>query len=308
MSNSALAPHHPTLILFAVTTSLLFSLTAPPTLAQITTDPPSYGPYNATLLSDGEGLHKPLLEHDSVLRADSPWSLYCWMKTDVALRAPTLLAGIGNPHEEYPRYLALDAGKLILWMGKDNSLSAPAVLSSAKWHFLAATFDGNEFHLYSDGALIGSGKLDLGSASPVLHMAPPNHSDPVVLSEAKDLNRSSAPASNAQHFGGKIASLMLLRRALSSDEIKQLHQQPPEFSLIEYEEGSKPWPVQTRAQAGYRAPQDPSLMPTGKAPFSRPGHASTERGRAAGSRLAQRPGGLGLYAAGLRRDSRRPSR
>jgi hypothetical protein len=271
MSDLALARCHPTLIVFAVTTSLFFSLNAPPTRAQITTnDPASYGPYNATLLADGEGLHKPLLEHDSVLGADSPWSLYCWMKTDVALRAPTLLAGIGNPHEEYPRYLALDAGKLILWMGKDNFLSAPAVLSSAKWHFLAATFDGNEFHLYSDGALIGSGKLALGSASPVLHMAPPNHSDPVVLSKANDLNRCSAPASNTQHFGGKIASLMLLRRALRSDEIKQLHQQPPEFSLIEYEEGSKPWPVQTRAQAGYRAPQDPSLMPTGKAPFSRP--------------------------------------
>jgi hypothetical protein len=130
------------------------------TRAQITTnDPAFYGPFNAVFMADGEGLRKPLLEHDSVLRADSPWSLYCWMRTDVALQAPTLLAGIGNPTEEYPRYLALDANKLILWMGKDNSLTAPAVLSSAKWHFLAATFDGNEFRLYNDGALVGSGKL-----------------------------------------------------------------------------------------------------------------------------------------------------
>jgi hypothetical protein len=224
------------------------------TRAQITTnDPAFYGPFNAVFMADGEGLRKPLLEHDSVLRADSPWSLYCWMRTDVALQAPTLLAGIGNPTEEYPRYLALDANKLILWMGKDNSLTAPAVLSSAKWHFLAATFDGNEFRLYNDGALVGSGKLDLGSVSPVLQIAPPN-----------------SPWPTGQHFGGKIASLTLVRRALDAGEIKQLRQQFNDFSLIEFEEGSKPWPVQTRAQAGYRAPQDPSTMPVSKAPISRP--------------------------------------
>jgi hypothetical protein len=137
------------------------------------------------------------------------------MRTDVAPRAPSLLAGIDNPAEEYPRYLALDANQLILWMGKDNSLTAPAVLSSAKWHFLAATFDGNEFHLYTDGARIGSGKLDLGSVSPVLHIAP-----------------SNSPGLNGQqHFGGKIASLTFLRRALDADEIKQLHQ-PGEHRLV----------------------------------------------------------------------------
>ena len=138
-------------------------------------------------------------------------------------------------------------------MGKDNSLTALAVLSSAKWHFLAATFDGNEFRLYSDGAFVGGGKLDLGSVSPTLQIAPPN-----------------SPWPNGQHFGGKIASLTLVRRALDADEIKQLRQRFNDFSLTEFEEGSKPWPVQTRAQAGYRAPQDPSTMPVSKAPISRP--------------------------------------
>jgi hypothetical protein len=229
-------------------------ISALPADAQIATnDPPYYGPYNATFLADGEGLHKPLLERDSVLLAASPWSLYCWARTETPVHAPTLLAGIGSPTEEYPRYLAVDANKLILWMGKDNSLAAPAVLGSAKWHFLAATFDGTEFRLYNDGTLVGTGKLDLGSVSNVLHLAPP-----------------SSPWPNGAHFGGKIATLTLLRRALSADEIKQLSQHPVDFSLIEFEEGSKPWPVQTRAQAGYRAPQDAAQMPTSKAPFSRP--------------------------------------
>jgi len=31
-----------------------------------------------------------------------------------------LLAGVGNPLEEYPRYLGIRDGKLILWMGEDN--------------------------------------------------------------------------------------------------------------------------------------------------------------------------------------------
>src|SRR5882724_7410936 len=282
MSNSAFAPRRPATTPLGVTSLLFFFLvTLPATYAQVpTNDPPSYGPYNATFLVDGEGLRKPLLEHDSVLLADSPWSLSCWIRTDGALHAPTLLAGIGNPTEEYPRYLALDANKLILWMGKDNSLTAPAVLSSAKWHFLAATFDGTEFRLYADGAQVGSGNLDLGSVSHILNIAPPNSpwskDDPVILSEAKNLNRSTAPRSNSQHFGGKIASLTLLRRALEAAEVKKLSQQPPDFSLLEFEEGSKPWPVQTRAQAGYRAPQDPSTMPTSKAPFSRPVAAKSQ--------------------------------
>jgi hypothetical protein len=240
--------------LFAIAAFVAAFVATPATRAQIVTnDPPSYGPFNADFLADGEGLHKPLVEHDSVLRADSPWSLYCWMRTETALRSPTLVAGIGTPNEEFPRYLALDANKLILWMGKDNSVVAPAVLSSAKWHFLAATFDGAEFRLYSDGVLVGSGKLDLGSVSPILEVAPPN-----------------SPWPNGQHFGGKIASLTLLRHALDADEIKQLNQQPADFAIVEFEEASKPWPVQTRAQAGYRAPQDPSTMPTSKAPLARP--------------------------------------
>ena len=37
-----------------------------------------------------------------------------------------------------------------------------------------------------------------------------------------------------------------------------------------FEAGSKPWPIQTRGQAGYRAPQDPATMPTSRAPFSAP--------------------------------------
>ncbi len=221
--------------------------------AQVPNDPAFYGPFNAIFLPDGDGLKKPLDKNDSVLRADSPWSLYAWVKPAEAPKTMNLVASIGDPNEEYSRYLALDSEHVSLWLGKDNSISGPARLASGKWHFLAATFDGSEFRLYSDGVQVASGKLDLGSISPVLEMAPP-----------------PSATSNWQHFGGSIASLTLVRNALSGDDIRQLFTRPDDFSRIEFEEGSKPWPVQTRGQAGYRAPQDPATMPRSNAPFSRP--------------------------------------
>lgn len=218
----------------------------------ITNDPPFYGPYNATFLLDGDGLQKPLEKNDSVLRADSPWSLYLWAKWTEVSNSPTLVAGIGDPDDEYSRYIALDRGHAILWTGKNNNISGPASLPEGKWHFLAATFDGETFQLFADGSKATRGKLDVGSVAPVLQMAP-----------------SSRAGATWRHFSGNIADLQLVRKALTGDEVQQLSQHPPDFSLIEFEEGSKPWPMQTRAQAGYRAPQDPATMPHTKALFSR---------------------------------------
>src|SRR3984885_5443379 len=237
----------------AISLCLLTSAVGSYSQTMVTNDLPLYGPFNAVFFPDGDGLKKPLRKDDSVLRAASPWALYGWGKSAEPLKGPSLVAGIGDPAEEFSRYLAFDGEHVTLWMGKDNSLSGAASLATGKWHFLAATFDGEEFRLYSDGLQIASGKLDLGSVSPVLQMAP-----------------AFLPASNWSHFGGTVAGLNVARRALSADEVKQLSQAPEDFSLIEYEEGSKPWPVQTRGQAGYRAPQDPATMPRSNAPFSRP--------------------------------------
>src|SRR5450432_2594519 len=165
---------------------LLFAVAPSSAQTAATVDPPFYGPFNGSFIPDGDGLEKKLVEYDSVLRADSPWSLYCWIRTDEAPKSATLVAGVGDPREEYPRYLGLDAGKVTLWLGKDNSFEAAATLAPGQWHLLAATFDGSEFHLYSDGQQVASGKRDLGSVSAILRMAPPVWG-------------------GGQHFGGKIA-------------------------------------------------------------------------------------------------------
>jgi hypothetical protein len=220
----------------------------------VTNDPPQFGPYNGVFLPDGEGLRIPISNtRDTLLLADSPWTIYCWVKTDGAVDSSVLVAGVGNTSAEYPRYLAVDAGKVILWMGEDNQLTAPARLESGKWHLLAATFDGGQFHLYSDGQTVENGKLLLGSTNPLLQMAP------------TDLSQQPH-----KHFGGQIAAFTVLRRALTEADVSELHRTPPDFSVLSFDEGSKPWPLQTRGQAGYRAPQDPSTLPKSRAPFPLP--------------------------------------
>jgi hypothetical protein len=167
-------------------------------------DPPQYGPYSGVFLPDGMGIRVPLANaHDSVLLADSPWSLYCWIKTSEPVAARELVAGIGNTTAEYPRYLGLESGKVTLWMGEGNELSGAADLKRDEWHLLAATFDGSRFHLYSDGQAVGSGVLTLGSTDAVLQMAPPD-----------------LAATGGKHFGGRIASFTVLRRALSDAEVR----------------------------------------------------------------------------------------
>jgi hypothetical protein len=263
----------PTKVAFRVAIGLilcaLFSLGT--AYAQLPLLPAFYGPYSGVFRRGGSGLSKPAEPTDTVLQATSPWSLYCWFQSQelqsegvqsgASGPVSTLLAGVGSPLEEYSRYFGVRGGKLIFWMGEENSLAATAAMPAAalpnnalpsdEWHFVAATFDGLRVHLYSDGLEVASGKLALGRVSPNIQMAP------------EDL-----PWKGAQHFGGKIAVLTLLRTTLTDAEIRQLSAQVPNPSLIQFEEGSKPWPIQTREQAGYRAPQDPYSLPRSAASFS----------------------------------------
>ena len=250
---------------------LLASIFAPRLAAQIeipTNDPPQYGPYNGTFLAGGDGLKKQILKADTVLRADSPWSLWAWVRTDETPKSAILLLGIGEWDAEYGRYIGVDGDKLAYWGGKDLGFSGNAKLAPGEWHLVGATFDGQVFRLYAEGAQVAEGKLDFGRVTPLLQIAP-----------------AQFPVQDNHHFAGKMAGVTLVRRTLNSDEFKELAGKPPAFSTLLYEEGSKPWPVQTREQDGYRAPQDPELMPKTKAAFSAPQKSPvphTENGVVAG--------------------------
>jgi hypothetical protein len=234
-----------------------------------TNNPPEYGPYNAVLLPDGAGLRYPMTPlratpsptesrrtpepayQDSVVEAAAPWTLSAWYNPLEAINGRELLAGVGDITGQYPRFLALEPGKAVLWMGAGNELSAPLTsLHPNTWHLLTATFDGSEMRLYSDGALVAHGALVTGMINSVLHVGP-----------------APITADNGAHFGGRIAKFVVRRDALSDAQVTALFAARPDFEALTYDEGSKPWPLQSRGQAGYRSPQDPATLPTSRAPL-----------------------------------------
>jgi hypothetical protein len=219
-----------------------------------TTDPLQYGPYNGVFLPDGLGLRVNIANpQDTLLQADSPWTIYCWIKPSEPIKDVELLAGLGNISSEYARFLIVAPGKVGLWIGPDDQLNGSATAEPDKWQLITATFDGQQFHLYSNERNVANGPRTLGSVDPVLQIAP-----------------VPMDATEGQHFGGKIASFTVLRRALTDKEVSHLAESQPDAPLAEFDEGSKPWPVQTRGQAGYSSPQDPSTLPTSRAPYSKP--------------------------------------
>ena len=215
--------------------------------------PRIYGPYNGIFLADGTGLKKSIDDDDTVVAATSPVSMYCWFWSDERSQESTIIAGIGDTDAEDARYIGLQDGKLELWLGKDKRLLSSVEMQGATWHFAAMTFDGVTFRVYGDGKELASGHRVLGRMSPMLQLAP----EPLR-------------GSSSHHFGGRVAAFTIVPKTLSMEEIKRLSDTPPEFSLLEFEEGSKSWPIQTRGQDGYRSPLDPLLMPHGLALPSKP--------------------------------------
>ncbi len=247
-----------------------------------------YGPYSGKFLLGGRGLEKPLNAAEPILTAESPWTLSLWFRADQPhadrgsmARASmdrdartTLLAGFGDPAAEDSRYLGLRAGKPVLRIGVGNEVVAETAVSETGWHFLAASFDGSTAHLFLDGTEVGTGTPAMGPIEdPELMLAP----DFVSNQEARyRWDQPHLPPTvperlkTWQHFGGAIADLRLGHTAASLAEVKQMAGARPNFETILYEDGSKPWPFQTKQGVGYTAPQPPDTLPVDKAPFGKP--------------------------------------
>ncbi len=256
--------HKPLLASFFLATCAFSAQTMPPlTAADVTSYTGSYGPYNGSFLAGGAGLQKSVPEHDTLLQASATWTMSAWVRPSGPPDGPTLIAGLGNPLAEDSRYFALIDGKLAFRLGEGNILNTSTVLTPGSWHLIAATFDGSIVRLFSDGIELTDGKLIYAAVAPVIELAPdgspwppPRHGGDVLPEHP--------------HFGGWIAGFTIQRPTLSAEAIAVLSKQSPDYATIQYEQGSKPWPVQTRGQAGYRAPQDPWTLPTSAAGFSTP--------------------------------------
>jgi hypothetical protein len=239
----------------------------------------AYGPFNAVFLADGPGLSKPLtpstsldgltavatdqqgsngpVMQDPLLAGRASWTLAFWFNSPEPLSGTILMAGIGDPAAEDARFIGVHENQLGLWLGKTQDspgfVVSDSPLDPAKWHLAVAASDGQHVILYADGRQVAASKLAQGSVAPQLAMAP-----------------ALVAGVSTAHFFGKIAALKIYREALTAEQVKTMAGAPPDFSLPKYEEASQHWPVQTRAQAGYSAPQDPSLMPRGKGGIQKP--------------------------------------
>ncbi len=260
-------------LFFLVFASVAYAQEFTPTSAP----PDVYGPWNAEILPDGLGVAAELDATDALLHAEASWTLVAWVNTTDATHATELIAGMGTPNEEYPRYLALTTGKAMLYLGERNTLSGGAQIRPGTWHLLAASFDGVEFRLYEDGEQVAEAtfrsvgatgaaagtRLLLGSVSPAVEIGPTP--EPPYFTGTRPTGMPEF-----QHFGGKVYGLQIFRHALSPVALRSMEQSHPDFDLPVYEAGSQPWAVQTSGQAGYSGPQAPDQMPRSRAPFETP--------------------------------------
>jgi hypothetical protein len=261
-------------------------LLAAGTLAAQSIPEEAYGPYNAIVLPDGLGLIKPLAAPpsldpryrgpqppDPLTAGSAPWTLAFWFQPTEPLSGITLLAGFGDPAGSDARFIGVEDNRLGLWLGSAQGsahlLTGTNPLGQANWHFAAAVSDGRQVTLYADGAELGAWPLMQGTIAAQIQMAPaPQPTLATQILRAKQPVHQ--PALTTTHFGGRIAALKIYREPLSADQIKAIFDARLDFSLPTYEEASPHWGVQTRGQAGMSAPQDPSTLPRGKAPFEKP--------------------------------------
>lgn len=216
-----------------------------------------YGPFNVHLLTGGRGLEKPLLKEDSILGAAASWTLSTWVKLDAVTAKTVLIGGAGDPDGQDARLFTLIDGKPALRVAAGRILTASSILEPNNWHLLTATYDGATLRFYVDDKEQAHGRMAAGSIAPQLVLGP------VMPATACD----TLPC---PHFGGYLAAFTLSRGANTLSEIAAFTRDKPDDELITFEEGSKPWPLQSLQYIGNRAPQDPSAMPKRNAPFSKP--------------------------------------
>ncbi len=217
--------------------------------------PAHLGAYSGHFLSGGRGLIKPLPAADPIFTASAAWTLSAWVEFAPQADRSYLIAGAGDPQDADFRFFALIDGKPALRLGPSQLLTASAPLAKPGPHYFAATFDGTTVRFFVDGAPAGETRLHAGPIKPQLVLAPVD---------------GSCGTAVCPHFGGRIAHLTLSRTVVSAEAVATEAHEPPDFRLIAFEEGSKPWAVQMVQYIGRTAPQDPSTLPQPNAPFSKP--------------------------------------
>jgi hypothetical protein len=218
-----------------------------------------YGGYSGYFLRGGLGLVKPLPAKEPLLTSSATWTLTAWVSAASGDPANVAIGGVGLPEDEDARLFVLKNGRFALRLGTHRTLTSTLSASSGgtkdDWHFLAASYADGTVKFFVDGKEAAHAALHAGPVRPDFELAPV---------------ATTCGAPLCPHFGGSIAQLTLYRGALTLAAIAKTAGNEPDFRLITFEAGSKPWPLQTIQYVGNDAPQQPSMLPQPKAPFSKP--------------------------------------
>lgn len=216
--------------------------------------PARYGPYSATIKRGGVGLAKPLPETDPVLGPQAPWTLSAWVQVTPGTAPNVPIAGVGLTSDADARVFVLAGGVPALHLSHTTVLRATHPLDQG-WHLLTATYNDGTVRFFVDGVPTASSPLHADKVRNVLSFAPVS---------------SACMQQVCPHFGGQVAELSLQPKALSTTDVEALYRARPDFELVPFEDASKPWPIQTIQYVGSTAPEDPTMRPQVKAPFSKP--------------------------------------
>lgn len=209
------------------------------------------GPYLAHVISGGAELRKdisPALAH-----AQNGWTQELWLKAPEPIEETQITAGAGDAAHPGARYFLLGKNRLGLWDGQRQVISVDVTVDWTHWHLLTATGDAKRGSLALDGHDVGQFEVQGDVNSSFLMLSP-----------------VSPPGLDATRFNGWIGGFSLYPFQFTAEQLAASFAQPPNFTAQLPEENAKPWPLQTRTQAGYLAPQPPELMPHGLIPASSP--------------------------------------
>ena len=204
----------------------------------------AWGPFNAEFPAAADGLLKKPAKGDLFANADG-FSIGGWFKPSELSNAPTLLAGI-----EGRGYLC-SIGAAFGFCLDGATVPSTSALAPGVWTHLAAAYDGRRLTLYANGRVVAQRDIAIqGTAGAQLSIGPRGKS--------------------AGAFAGRVAGLTVAGNAIDAQAAARMASAAPNDALINFENGSPSWPLQTRQMAGQLVPQDAWTLPTSNTPPSAP--------------------------------------
>jgi hypothetical protein len=200
------------------------------------------GPLNVELISAAPGWVKP------VAVPDGDWSLSFW--SDLSARQAGTVVGLGSDAAAPPETaITLLNGRPVLESGGRKRVGRPWPQDGG-WHHFALVATGGHRRLYVDGVLSAELAQSAPPRSTVLELAP-------------------RPAGGSG-ITGRFADLRIRALALSPTQVRQESRAAPDPDLIQFEQASPHWLLQTHQMQGQTTPQDPATLPRSATPPDRP--------------------------------------